>query len=459
MSSMNIVPSNGGIPVTGEIVTPHSEAMSRQEKARVACQLAGIEWPETILPPGTALYQSGVEKLRSDRAQWRKLPLASDVINMVEAALKLENRQDYLTDVRGLRLRPADGRIVTPDLINSDPRAFAGMAYGPHSLRQLVAQIDPLNGSPRGFANALLYLDDQERAEIVNKRILRWADGDPKNVTLRTRQPHYGDGTIMRAALSKIYGSVTDYDIAGALAGILVTDRSARLDYKPGDNRSRFEAIWPSEIPIGTFVVGDVHYAVLQITNSETGQGGLRISIAVVRAACANLTVRVGQGIEINIRHIGDHETLMHRLRAAIRMALNDIEPLIATITQSAVIEVQEEPAALFEKIAAKYALPKAAATAWDETFKRGYDTPILQTKVGADRMATAFNKPTVWSLTSAITEAAHSATGNWTNQQDWERVASDVLDKSVTAQRGGASNPLMKALTEKVERVEAEVA
>ena len=61
---------------------------SRQERARKACEAAGIVWPGTILPPGTALYSSGVEKLKSDRAAWQRLPIASEVVVLAEARAK-----------------------------------------------------------------------------------------------------------------------------------------------------------------------------------------------------------------------------------------------------------------------------------------------------------------------------------------------------------------------------------
>lgn len=198
---------------------PQTETFdSRQERARKACEAAGIVWPGTILPPGTALYSSGVDKLKSDRAAWRRLPLASDVVGLVEEALAAEDRKDFPVNVGEMRLRPMDGRLVHAAHVD-DKRPKFGLGYGPHTLRQLVAQIDPLDDAPRGFSSALLYLSDQERAEILNKRIERTKPETA--VTLRTRVPHEGD-RIARAALSGKYGSVTDYDISRALGEVMV---------------------------------------------------------------------------------------------------------------------------------------------------------------------------------------------------------------------------------------------
>lgn len=399
--------------------------VSRQESARRACEVAGITWPGTILPPGTALYSSGVEKLKADRAGWKRLPLASEVVALVTEALAAEDRKDFPEAVAGLRLRPSDGRIVRRENLGN-PKA-AGLGYGPHTLRQLVAQVDPLDDAPRGFASALLYLEDRERAEIVNRRLDRMGD-ETTTVTLRTRVPHSGD-RIARAALSEKYGSVTDHDIAKAVGQTLVSDRSGRLDYKPGDARSRFEVIWPSEIAVETFVVGDVHYGMLSIGNSETGEGSLTIAPAVVRAACANLTISTGTGIEESIRHIGDPEVLMFKLKKAIRRALDEMEPLLATISLSARIGLEGgawSAEKTMEAIAKRFDQPKTAAEAWTKTMKE----------------STQRYPFSVWGVAGAISEASHDSE-NWIQAAEWEKLSSVVQARAVEVVRKGTPQSL----------------
>lgn len=421
---------------------------SRQEAAREACEAAGIVWPGTILPPGTALWDSGVDKLRSDRATWKRLPLASEVVGLVEAALQAEDRRDYAHSVATLRLRPSDGRIVQAH--NVERADVQGLGYNAHTLRQLVAQVGPLDDAPRGFAGALLYLSDRERAEIVNARLARMGE-DGTAVTLRTRLPHVGDGSrIARAALSKTYGSITDADIARALGAVLkrAQDRTGRMDYKPGDSKSRFEVIWPSEIPVETFVVGDVHYACLSITNSETGEGSLRIAPAVVRARCANLTVSVGEGTEVVLRHVGDARALVARLVRAIELAVGDLQPLLEVIHQSARVTVAETwtPVKAFEAIARRHSLPAAVVPVWAETFNRNYAPKMLAAQGGKAVYDASQAKPSVWSLTAAITEAAQGR-DSWADTAEWERCASEVQAASVKAWRGGAGDAFGKAV------------
>lgn len=398
------------------VPTQTNNFQTRQEQARLACEAAGIVWPGTILPEGTALYSSGVETLKNDRAAWRRLPLAGEVIGLVAAALAEEQRKDFLEKVGGLRFNKFTGRLVRA--ANVDDTGGRGLGYGPHTLRQLIQQIDPLDDAPRGFSAALLYLTDQERAEILNRRIENVKPDTA--VTLRTRLPHNGNVRIARAALSKIYGSVTDHDIAGAIGSVLQGDTSGRLDYKPGDSRSRFEVIWPSEIPVKTFVVGDVHYGMLSITNSETGEGSLRICPAVVRARCANLTLSTGEGTEVVIRHVGDAKVLLHRLMKAIRAAIDDMEPLLNTISQSARIPVEVwTPAEALGKIAKRYELPKTTADAWVKQLQESQ------------------YPNTIWGLSAAISEAAHKQE-NWIGEAEWERIGSEVQARAVEVVKKG---------------------
>lgn len=410
------------------------DAMSRQEAARQACEAAGITWPGTILPPGTALYSSGVEKLKADRQNWRRLPLAAEVIGLVETALAAEKRMDFTVGVGDLVLRGSNGRIYRADSTGNP--AAVGLAYDDHSLRQLVAQITPFDSAPRGFASALLYLSDRERAEIINKRLeLVAKNEDQTQVVLRTKLPHVSDGMsrVLRATLSEVYGSVTDEDIAKALGAILRDsgDGSGRLDYKPGDSHSRFEVIWPSEIPVETYVVGDVHYAAICIHNSETGEGGIHICPAVIRARCANLTTSVGHGIEVNIRHVGDPQKLMFRLVKAIRAAIDDLEPLLHVISASARIPLPSawSPEKAFAEIARRYAQPKMVVPTWKAMLTEG-------------------NYPeTVWGLAASIQEAAHRRTETWGQGSEWERVAGQVQAKAVEVVRAGT--PAARALDE----------
>lgn len=407
------------------------ETITRQEAARQACEAAGIVWPGTILPPGTALYQSGVEKLRADRQRIHSLPLASKAALLVKDALASEDRQDVTDQLVG-RLRLIDLRMIDDIPTRSHElgritRGNGGLGYSDLPLRQLVAQIPAFDNAPRGFANALTYLTDIERAEIMNPRLALMEHDDTK-VMLRTKLAHNG-GRIVRAALTEKYGSLTDVDVAGAIAEVMADDDYARLNYYPGDSDSRTEVVWLSEIPVETFVVGDVHYVCLQVTNSETGQGSCLITVGIVRARCANLTTSVGMGTEIRLRHVGDTTVLKHKLRAAIRAATNGLDDLINVIRHSAtaVLPSTFDPAKLLQKIASRAGLPQRQGQDWLATYNKSY-TP---TALGAP------GPTSVWNVVSAMTEAAQQS--SWADADKVERAASLFQNTVGMAVKGGA--------------------
>lgn len=380
---------------------------TRQDAARRACEEAGIVWPATILPPGTALYTSGVDTLKSDRARWAKLPDASTGVRVISAALAAEDRKDVQVKVSELKLLSTNARLVSSEKAVS-PQMGAG--YDAHAFRQLVAQIPNCGPgeAPRGFATSLLHLDNDELAAVLNRRL----PAATTTVTLRTKMAHSG-GRIVRAVLSEKYGDLNDIHVGQALEAVLGDDaREAKLDYKPGDKRSKFEVIFPSHIPVKTFVVGDVHYMGISIENSETGEGSCNVRAFLMRAACANLTLAPGEGV--TLRHVGKTERLVGQMRAAVKAAVEQLDPLIALIQQSAGERLTDftakTPGDIIRALAKKYEIADDRAKTWADTYA---------TKYG--------ESPTTWGITSAITEAAQGASV-WTETAEEEHIAADVM-------------------------------
>lgn len=383
--------------------------VTRQEAARQAAEAIGIEWPKTILPEGTALYDSGVQRLRADRAKWRKLPMAKDAIVAVKNALAAEDRRDVAdVPVNELRLHSDNARLY-----REGKSAASASGYDSHAFRQLLAQIPQCGPgeAPRGFGSSLLYLTSAERAAILNARL-------PKataKVMLRTKMAHTGQ-RIVRAVLSERYADVSDIHVAEGIERGLNGDLSnVRLDYKPGDAQSKFEMLWPSEIPVHTFRVGDVHYAGVAVDNSETGQGSLRIRPYLFRAACANLTLALGEGVEVVLKHMGNAERVRQSMRAAIHSAIGQIEPMIAVIQNSAqdrVSDFSSKPMSeIISALAKKYEVSDATTAEWQKTYAASYA-----------------QSPTTWGVTSALTEATQRTSSWWGAQQEEEEAASKIL-------------------------------
>lgn len=419
---------DGPVPVADPQPTPvalNENHETRQEAARKACEEIGIKWPETILPPGTALYESGVVALKADRGRWARLPLASEALPAIQKALASEDRRDVELRVTALRLDPKTSRVVYGRTAETAEKP--GLGYDKHAFSQICARVPGLSSgqAPRGHASNLLYLDADLRAEHVNRAIGRMAvdevgeatrtkDFKPPMTLVRTKVTTNGK-RVARAFLSERFADVSDLHVGEALQGALNGEAGkAKLDYRPGDSRSQFEVIYPSEIPIPLFVVGDVHKAVILISNSETGQGSISVQAGVVRARCANLTLSHGFGVEVNFRHLGNADRVKAQLKAAIGQAAAQIEPLIGAIVASTKVALPtgKTPGDIFAALARRFDVEKPVVQGWRETYEGKY------AEYGAN----------LWSITSAITDAAQRTAGNWWEQQEQEKIASQAI-------------------------------
>jgi hypothetical protein len=412
---------------TAPPVALNPDHVTRQEAARQACENIGITWPETILPPGTALYESGVVALKADRHKWARLPFAAEALPAIQKALASEDRRDVEIPVASLRLDPTTARVIYDRLNETEEKP--GLGYDKHAFSQICARVPELSSAnaPRGHASNLLYLDADLRAEHVNRAIralagevaseqARSKDYKQPMTLVRTKMSSNGK-RIARAFLSERFADVSDLHVGEALQGALNGNAStARLDYRPGDTRSQFEVIYPSEIPVPIFRVGDVHKAVILISNSETGQGSISVQAGVVRARCANLTLSHGFGVEVNFRHLGNADRVKAQLKAAIGQAAAQISPLIDTIIASTSVMLPEgkSPGDVFAMLAKRFDVEKPVATAWREVYEGKY------AEFGAN----------LWSVTSAITDAAQRTSSNWWEQQEQEKIAAQTLSQ-----------------------------
>ena len=386
---------------------------SRVAAAAAACVEAGLDWPATNAPEGEAMWASGHETLRAHRDAIARRPLAAKGLQVVEAALVAQDRQDYAARLPRLRLDGETGRLTSG--------TGAGAIYTPHAFRQLVGQVPSLKG-PNNVAGVLAFLRPGERASILNTRLAELGDAPDADkvapITLRTRLADDGVTRLVRALLSSRYGDVNDLDIARAIAASEAVG-DARLDYKPGDSHSRFELAWASDLPVATTRVGDVHKAVIQITNSETGEGALKVRAGVIRIACYNCTLSEGTGVEVqmNMRHVGDSRVLAGKLKAAIDAAARQVEPLIAAITISARTHLpgDAKPADIFAKLARKFGVTGERAKAWGEVYTARY---AAQDEVGG----------TAWGVSSAITEVAQELP--WYAAAQEEEIGSAVVQR-----------------------------
>lgn len=393
-------------PVAPAPVATIENHLTRQELTRQAAVQAGFRWPKTILPEGTALYASGEATLRADRARWANMPAASAALPVVQAALDAQGWRDFPVQVRDLRLHATTGRIVKADSA-ADKRGFG---YTEHAFRQLAARVPGVRELPRNAAANLLALDSDERAAIVNRRLEKMTATETAAMTLRSRLAHDGSRVAV-ASLSERYADIPDAEIARAVAAI--APANAKIEYIPGDSHSRFDVIFPAEIPVPLFRVGDIHKAVLSVTNSMTGEGSCKSTAGMFRAACANLTLSTATVEGVSVRHVGSSATRVAQVRAALVALVDQIEPLVNAIVvaSTVVLPADRTPAQIIETLAKRYALTDSQAKGWAASF---------------NQYAATYGD-NLWSLHSALTESAQTADSWWTQHQA-EQAAGELL-------------------------------
>lgn len=179
---------------------------------------------------------------------------------------------------------------------------------------------------------------------------------------------------------------------------------------------------------------GDVHNAAVSITNSETGNGGLGVNLAIMRKVCANFNVWTNGVAQIHAGKTNDGEgeisfsdetrasearTIWLKVRDAIRTAFDPIK-FKALIDRLNVATTDVIPAANVEKaidnVVAEYAIP--------ESRKLAILSNLLKS---GDR--------TRYGVIQAVTAAAHDADSDTDPDSafDLESVGAKLTDVSST--------------------------
>lgn len=210
------------------------------------------------------------------------------------------------------------------------------------------------------------------------------------------------------------------FGVANHIAGEVRTDRP----FDPGDG-------WMSRWAGAS---GDAQNAAVRITNSETGRGGLNVSMSVVTKICANFLV---WGENVAVIHSGrqldadenglitksdetkrlESETIWSKINDAIATAFNReaFQKMIDAMNNATQVEIPEDRIeAVVDNVVAEYVL--------DESSKTSILDEMLAT---GDRSQ--------YGLMQAVTHAAHAddRRGNAEKASQFETIGADVLNKT----------------------------
>lgn len=262
---------------------------------------AGLKFEGHLLyPPGTKLFESGVETARRSREEFENRPLFEDVADRARAAYKLQRRKDFEVDVTELRMDPETGKVG---------RGGAKVDVTQTALGQIMGRFGAEGGhsgylmgcSPR--LRAYNFNDWAGTATLAEKR----AQAESKKYrppTAKLRTMFYGEEPTAYACLAPTYNVRDLPDVLSVFEDKL--DRlgasGARGDFRMDGPRWQIRATFHSAIRAEDLRVGDVFRGAIWTSGMDDGTGSVRIGVGVERARCKNLTTIWAKDVQ-GLRH------------------------------------------------------------------------------------------------------------------------------------------------------------
>ncbi len=194
---------------------------------------------------------------------------------LTDLATELErqarSKRDYIADTRALKMEPTtDDKHVILQGVNG------GMNLRPIAHQQLANSL----GIPKPYYDRML----TDAPDLLSTNVNRWFAKQPAKKLVRTL-----DGEI-RAVLSDSYRPLDNLDLAEAVLPKLIGLEAEVVSGEVTENRFYLKAI-TAKIA-GEVKVGDMIHAGMVISNSEVGQGSLRVEALDYRLICLNGMIR-----------------------------------------------------------------------------------------------------------------------------------------------------------------------
>ena len=194
--------------------------------------------------------------------------------SLVDIAAELQrqahSKRDYLADTRAIALIPAPNGGVELTGVND------GMPLRPTAHAQLADSLK----IPKVYYDRML----ADAPDLLAANANRWLSTQPARKLVRTL-----DGSV-RAILSDSYRPLDNYDLAEAVLPHLHGLNAEVISAEVTEHRFYLKAVSPRVI--GEVKKGDVIQAGLVISNSETGEGALRVEELDYHLVCLNGMIR-----------------------------------------------------------------------------------------------------------------------------------------------------------------------
>lgn len=212
-------------------------------------------------------------------------------LSLTELATELESRatakQDFVASTNQLQMGLVDGNIMLKTATSVDglnqARAINEIAH-----RQIASRLS----IPANYYDRLRSEAPQLLAENVN----HWFHAKPENRMIRTL-----NGNV-RAFLSDRYQRIENEQIANTVLPILLEQEGVRIESCAiTEQRMHIKAVF-SKVE-GEVSSGDIIQAGVAISNSEVGQGSVKIEPLIFRLICLNGMIM--NDSKYSARHIG----------------------------------------------------------------------------------------------------------------------------------------------------------
>jgi hypothetical protein len=182
------------------------------------------------------------------------------------------SKKDYLADTRAIRLE-ATPDAATPVILQG---VNGGMALRPTAHAQLAEALR----IPKPYYDRML----SEAPDLLATNANRWLQKQPARKLVRTL-----DGQV-RAFLSDSYRPLDNLELAEAVLPKLIGLEAAVISGEVTESRFYLKAV-TAKIA-GDVKPGDTVQAGLVVSNSEVGQGSLRVEALDYRLVCTNGMIR-----------------------------------------------------------------------------------------------------------------------------------------------------------------------
>ncbi len=331
-------------------------------------------------------------------------------------------KRDYIADTRALTMEPVQSGGVILQGVNG------GMTLRPIAHQQIATSL----AIPKPYYDRML----ADAPDLLSKNVNQWLKATPARKLVRTL-----DNSV-RAFLSDSYRPLDNYDLAEAVLPRLMSLNAKVVSCEVTDSRFYLKAI--TDKVQGEVKQGDVIQAGLVISNSEVGQGSLRVEALDFRLVCTNGMIREaavrkahlgrghrGQDAIENAREFFRDETRLADDRAFFLKVQDAVGSMFDPVRFNVRLDQYREAA---QKTIAADPVQVVEATAKRLTLTEGERSSVLQHLIrGGDLSA--------WGLANAITRTAEDAS-DYDRATQLEAAGADVIELNPNQWRTLAGSP-----------------